>query len=124
MLSVDSLWKFSGLLVLLAIAGGACYARVGLTTNRLLHLGVAFDLVFAAAVATPIAAPLGIALPPWEALLLLAPFPLVVWGADEPRRAQRRRTRSFPHLCGAFPRPSSGAHGGSEGRRKEEVWPP
>jgi calcium-translocating P-type ATPase len=67
--------------------------EVGLMTNRLLLWGIAFELVFAAVVvATPIATPLGMAVPPWDALLLLIPFPLVVWGADELWRAQRRRT--------------------------------
>jgi calcium-translocating P-type ATPase len=65
--------------------------EVGLTTNRLLLWGVAFELLFAAVVVvTPIATPLAMALPPWDALLLLIPFPLVVWGADELWRARRR----------------------------------
>ena len=65
--------------------------EVGLTTNRLLLWGIAFELVFAGiVVATPLATPLGMALPPWDALLLLLPFPLVVWGADELWRARRR----------------------------------
>lgn len=65
--------------------------EVGLTTNRLLLWGIAFELVFSAAVvATPVAAPLGMALPPWDALLLLLPFPLIVWGADELWRARSR----------------------------------
>jgi len=64
--------------------------EVGLTTNRLLLWGIAFELVFAAAiVSTPLAAPLGMALPPWDALLLLLPFPVIVWGADELWRARR-----------------------------------
>jgi magnesium-transporting ATPase (P-type) len=67
--------------------------EVGLTSNRLLLWGIAFELVFAAViVATPIAAPLGMALPSWDALLLLLPFPVIVWGADELWRAHRRRT--------------------------------
>jgi len=66
---------------------------VGLTSNRLLLWGIAFELVFAAViVATPLAAPLHMALPPWDALLLLLPFPVIVWGADELWRARRRRT--------------------------------
>jgi magnesium-transporting ATPase (P-type) len=66
--------------------------EVGLTTNRLLLWGIAFELLFAAViVATPIAAPLGMALPSPDALLLLLPFPVVVWGADELWRARRRR---------------------------------
>jgi magnesium-transporting ATPase (P-type) len=66
---------------------------VGFTSNRLLLWGIAFELVFAGIVtATPLAASLGMALPSWDALLLLLPFPIVVWGADELRRARRRRT--------------------------------
>jgi magnesium-transporting ATPase (P-type) len=64
--------------------------EVGLTSNRLLLWGIAFELLFSAViVATPLADALGMALPPWDALLLLVPFPLVVWGADELRRARR-----------------------------------
>jgi calcium-translocating P-type ATPase len=70
----------------------ASLRETGLFTNRLLLWGIAFELVFAAVVvATPVAAPLGMALPPWDALLLLLPFPVVVWGADELWRARRRR---------------------------------
>jgi calcium-translocating P-type ATPase len=66
--------------------------EVGFTSNPLLLAGIAFELVFAAIiVATPVSAPLGMALPPWDALLLLLPFPLIVWGADELWRARRRR---------------------------------
>ena len=66
--------------------------EVGLTSNRLLLFGIAFELVFAAAVVgTPLAGPLGMAAPPWEALLMLVPFPVIVWGADELWRARRRR---------------------------------
>jgi calcium-translocating P-type ATPase len=65
--------------------------EVGLLTNRLLCWGIAFELLFAAlVVATPVASPLAMALPPWDALLLLLPFPLVVWGADELWRYRRR----------------------------------
>ena len=66
--------------------------EVGLTSNPLLLVGIAFELLFAAAVvATPVAGSLGMEVPPWDALLLLLPFPLVVWGADELWRARRRR---------------------------------
>jgi calcium-translocating P-type ATPase len=65
--------------------------EVGLTTNRLLLWGIAFELAFAAAVVTtPLAAPLGMALPSWDALLLLVPFPAIVWGADELWRGRLR----------------------------------
>jgi magnesium-transporting ATPase (P-type) len=70
----------------------ASLREVGFTTNRLLLWGIAFELLFAAAiVATPVAEPLGMAVPSWDALALLPFFPLVVWGADELRRARQRR---------------------------------
>jgi magnesium-transporting ATPase (P-type) len=66
--------------------------EVGLASNPLLLVGIGFELLFAAVVvATPLADYLGMAVPPWDALLLLLPFPLVVWGADELWRARRRR---------------------------------
>ena len=73
--------------------------EVGLTTNRLLLWGIAFELAFAAlVVATPLSASLGMALPPWDALLLLLPFPVVVWGADELWRARGRRASANAEL--------------------------
>ncbi len=66
--------------------------EIGLATNRFLLWGIAFELVVAAVVvASPLAGPLGMALPQWDALALLLPFPLVVWGADELWRARLRR---------------------------------
>jgi magnesium-transporting ATPase (P-type) len=66
--------------------------EIGFWTNRLLLWGIGFELLFAAViVATPVAAALGMALPPWDALLLLLPFPVVVWGTDELWRARQRR---------------------------------
>jgi calcium-translocating P-type ATPase len=66
--------------------------EVGFWTNRLLLWGIVFELLFAAVVVvTPLNGPLGMALPSWDALLLLLPFPLLVWGADELWRAHRRR---------------------------------
>ena len=71
----------------------ASLREVGLFTNRLLLLGIASELVFAAAIVYMPAlqgvfgtAPLG----PTE-LAILAPFPFVVWGGDELRRALLRR---------------------------------
>ncbi|MFZ1879962.1 MAG: HAD-IC family P-type ATPase, partial [Gaiellaceae bacterium] len=76
--------------------------EVGLTTNRLLLWGIAFELLFAAVVvATPAAAPLAMALPSWDALLLLIPFPVIVWGADELWRAHRR-SREFSSARSSF----------------------
>jgi calcium-translocating P-type ATPase len=70
--------------------------EVGFATNPLLLWGIAFELLFSALIViTPIAEPLGMALPPWEALLLLVPCPFIVWGADELRRLHvLRRTAS------------------------------
>jgi calcium-translocating P-type ATPase len=75
--------------------------EVGWTTNRLLLWGIAFEIAFAAAVvATPLAGPLGMALPPPDALVLLLPFPVIVWGADELWRA-RVRARELGRLTGS-----------------------
>ncbi len=71
----------------------ASLRSIGVFSNRLLLWGIAFELVFAAAVIyvpalRPIfhTAPLGAA-----ELLFLLPFPFVVWGADELWRWRRRR---------------------------------
>jgi calcium-translocating P-type ATPase len=71
----------------------ASLRSVGLLTNRLLLWGIAFELLVAAAIIyvpalQPVfhTAPLG----PVE-LAILAPFPPIVWGVDELRRAYRRR---------------------------------
>lgn len=73
----------------------ASLRAIGLTTNRLLLWGIAFEVVFAAAIIyvpflQPVfdSAPLG----PAE-LAVLATFPLVVWGTDELRRWALRRRR-------------------------------
>lgn len=70
----------------------ASLRSVGLFTNPLLLWGILFEVVFAAAVIylpplQPIfhTAPLG----PVE-LATLAPFPVIVWGVDELRRAYKR----------------------------------
>ncbi|MEU4689952.1 cation-transporting P-type ATPase [Actinoplanes sp. NPDC023714] len=70
----------------------ASLRSIGVLSNRLLLGGIAFELLFAAAV---------IYLPPLQALfgttglgiaelLFLAPFPLLVWAADEWYRARHR----------------------------------
>ena len=71
----------------------ASLRSVGLFTNRMLLWGIAFELVFAAAVVyVPFLQDVfaTAALGPPE-LALLAPFPFIVWGADELRRARLRR---------------------------------
>lgn len=66
---------------------------IGVFSNRLLLWGIAFEILFAAAI---------IYIPPvqdifntralgWEELVILATFPLIVWGTDETRRYFVRR---------------------------------
>jgi magnesium-transporting ATPase (P-type) len=74
----------------------ASLREVGLTTNPLLLWGIAFEIVFAAAlVAIPALRPVfGTAVPSTWQLLLLLPMPFVVWGLDEAWRwSLRRRAR-------------------------------
>jgi calcium-translocating P-type ATPase len=68
---------------------------VGWTSNPLLLWGIAFELVFAAALIylPPLQAVFGTRALGWADLAILAPFPFIVWGADELRRARRRRIR-------------------------------
>jgi magnesium-transporting ATPase (P-type) len=71
----------------------ASLRSIGVFSNRLLLWGIVFELVFAAAVVTlPWAQDIfGTAMPEPAQLLLLVPFPFVVWGADELIRGYRRR---------------------------------
>ena len=71
----------------------ASLREVGFFTNRLLLLGIASELVFAAVlVYVPALQGLfGTAPLNGLELAILAPFPFVVWGGDELRRAVRRR---------------------------------
>jgi calcium-translocating P-type ATPase len=71
----------------------ASLRSVGVFSNRLLLWGIAFEIVFAAAVIYLPAmqgvfgtAGLGV-----DALVFVLPFPLIVWGADELRRYRLRR---------------------------------
>lgn len=73
--------------------------RVGLTTNRLLLWGIAFELVFAAGVVAiaPLQSIFGTAIPEAWQLVLLLPFPFLVWGSDEILKSfLRRRQRQAP----------------------------
>ena len=74
----------------------ASLRSIGLTSNRLLLWGVAFEVVFAAAVVglPPLRDVFGTAVPEPAQLVLLIPFPIVVWGVDELWRAWRRRAGS------------------------------
>ena len=71
----------------------ASLRSIGVFTNRLLLWGIAFELVFAAAIiyVPPLqdlfhTAALGV-----PELAILATFPVLVWGSDELRRAWLRR---------------------------------
>jgi calcium-translocating P-type ATPase len=84
----------------------ASLRQIGLSTNPLLLGGIAFELLFAAAVIylPPLQAVFGTAPLPGWALVLLLPMPIIVWGVDETyrswRRARARRSgarTSSPH---------------------------
>ncbi len=66
---------------------------VGVFTNRWLLWGIASELAFAAAVVyvPALQRVFGTAALTGTQLLLVAPFPFVVWGVDELRRLRRRR---------------------------------
>jgi len=66
----------------------ASLRSVGVLANRLLLWGIAFELAFTAGLLwiAPLRHLFGLAVPTGADLALLAPFPLVVWGADELRR--------------------------------------
>ena len=63
------------------------------SSDPLLLWGIAFELGFTAAIVyVPfLQAVFGTAALGLDALLFLAPFPLIVWGADELRRWRHRR---------------------------------
>ena len=95
---------------------------IGPFSNPLLLGGIAFELLFAAAVIylPPLQAVFGTAaLPPWV-LATLVPMPVLVWGVDEAFRAVRRRR-------GLRTAPSAGRvgpAGGSEARNlRRNRWP-
>jgi calcium-translocating P-type ATPase len=81
----------------------ASLRSIGVFSNRLLLWGIAFELALAAAlIYIPAFQDLfGTAALPLKDLVLVAPFPFIVWGADELRRwAIRRgeeRSASRPH---------------------------
>ncbi len=71
----------------------ASLRSIGVFSNRLLLGGIAFEIVFAAAIVLVpgLNSLLGMALPPAGQLAVLPAFALLVWGADEIVRALRRR---------------------------------
>ncbi len=71
----------------------ASLRSVGLTTNRLLVGGIAFEIMFAAALVymPPLQTVFGTAgVAPWM-LLMMLPMPVAVWGIDEAYRCRLRR---------------------------------
>ena len=66
---------------------------IGLFTNPLLLWGILFELVFTAAViyTPPLQHIFGTASLSWTQLAIIAPFPIIVWGADELARWMIRR---------------------------------
>ncbi len=76
----------------------ASLRSVGVWSNRALLWGIAFELVFTAALLylPPLQAVFGTRPLPPSDLLLLATFPVIVWGTDELRRAYRRRIGTSP----------------------------
>ena len=72
----------------------ASLAQIGVGSNRLLLLGVLFEIVFAGAVVLfpAFQGIFGTTVPePWQVAALF-PLPVLVWGADELWRWNRRRT--------------------------------
>jgi magnesium-transporting ATPase (P-type) len=71
----------------------ASLRSIGVTSNRLLLWGIAFEIAFAAAVVglPPLQRVFGTAVPTAWQLALLVPFPVLVWGVDELWRLHLRR---------------------------------
>ena len=79
---------------------------IGVFSNRYLLMGIAGELALAATFvyAPPLQALLGTAALPARDLLFLLPFPFVVWGADELRRAiVRHREAPRGHITTTTP---------------------
>ena len=76
----------------------ASLRSIGVFSNRLLLRGIAFELALAAVlIYVPVFQDLlGTAALPWNYLLVVLPFPFIVWGADEMRRWLARRRRPSP----------------------------
>jgi hypothetical protein len=72
----------------------ASLRQVGVFSNPLLTSGIAFELLFAAAVVLlpGVSGWLGMAAPPMRQLAVLPAFAVIVWGVDEIARAIRRRS--------------------------------
>ena len=71
----------------------ASLRTIGFFSNRFLLYGIGFELAFTAALlfVPPLRDLFGMAPPPPAALLLVLPFPAIMWGVDELRRLHLRR---------------------------------
>jgi calcium-translocating P-type ATPase len=80
----------------------ASLRSIGVFSNRLLLYGMAFEVVFAAAViyVPALQAVFSTASLPAEFVACVLPFPFIVWGADELRRYRWRRGRQTTHVHG------------------------
>lgn len=76
----------------------ASLRSIGVFSNPLLLWGIVFELALAALlIYVPFCQDLlGTAALPWHDLLLVVPFPFIVWGADELRRWRARRRQERP----------------------------
>ncbi|MFR9730060.1 cation-translocating P-type ATPase [Saccharopolyspora sp. MS10] len=72
--------------------------EVGVSSNRLLLLGIAFEIAVTAAIVfvPALRAVFGTEPPPWWVFASMLPFPVVVWGIDELYRARGRATAARP----------------------------
>jgi magnesium-transporting ATPase (P-type) len=100
---------------------------IGLASNPLLLLGIAFECLFTAAViyAPPLQHIFGTAALTPQQLVIIAPFPVIVWGVDELARWIRRRrsTAVVTNIrpVGTFaPSTSGGSRGVLEGPIRSE----
>ena len=80
---------------------------VGVFSNRFLLAGIVAEIVLAAVFvyAPPLQALLGTAALPAADLLILLPYPFIVWGADELWRFLRRRADSRRQQYAPTPQP-------------------
>ena len=83
----------------------ASLRSIGVFSNKLLLWGIGFELALTALLiyVPPFQDLLGTAALPWDYLLLVVPFPFIVWGADELRRWLARRREPGP---ASRPRPA------------------
>ncbi|MGA7206213.1 MAG: cation-translocating P-type ATPase C-terminal domain-containing protein [Specibacter sp.] len=91
-------------------------ARIGFLSNRLLLGGIAFEVAFSAAIVgiAPLQLIFGTAVPAPSQLLMLLPFPFIVWGSDEVFKwfLRRRNRPSWEQSGGVVNAAMPGRRGG------------